>query len=327
MIQINTMCVKKFYFNSNSGQSIKEPFVHTYSIVARDPKTGEMGVGVQSHWFSVGSVVSWGESGIGVVATQSFVNKSFGIRGLELLKEGKPPQETLDILLSEDEGSDVRQVAILDSKGRVAVHTGKKCVTYAGHIKGDNFSAQANLMLSDKVWPAMAQTFEKHRDLPLPERIIRALEAAEAVGGDIRGKQSAALLIVGGEPAENKWDDPLIDLRVEDHKEPLKELSRLLKVFRSYEHMNNGDLAMEKGDIDKALEEYYAANKMFPDHLEMKYWTAINLANDQRLDEALPLFKEIFKQDNNWWVLTKRLPEVDLLNLEKEELDKILSLK
>ena len=303
------------------------PFVHTYSIVARDPNTGEMGVGVQSHYFSVGSIVSWGESGVGVVATQSFVNKSFGLRGLELLKQGKTPQEAVDILLSDDDGRDVRQISILDVTGRVATHTGSKCIKYAGHFKGDNFSVQANLMFSDKVWPKMAEAYEKHKTLPLPERIIRSMEAAETVGGDIRGKQSAALLIVRGDPVENKWEDPLIDIRVEDHNEPLKELDRLLKLWRAYNHLDKGDQEFEKGNINKAFEEYNTARKMFPDDLEMKYWTAVTLANNQKLDEALPLFKEIFQKDNNWRILTERLPEIDLLNVKKEELDKILSLK
>ncbi len=310
-----------------SNQSNKNIFAHTYSIVARDPKTGEMGVGVQSHWFSVGSVVSWGEAGVGVVATQSLVNKSFGLRGLDLLKQGKSPQEVIDKLLSDDEGRDVRQLAILDCQGRVATHTGSKCIKHAGHIIGDNVSVQANMMLSEKVWPTMAEAFKKFNNLPLPERIIKCLDAAESVGGDIRGKQSAALLIVAGEPTENKWEDPIIDLRVEDHNEPLKELNRLLKIFRAYEHMNNGDLAIEKGDMAKALEEYDAAQNMFPENLEMTYWTAISLANQNQLEEALALFKKVFKKDNNWRILTERLPHSELLNVNEKDLKKILSLK
>lgn len=309
------------------NQSNSKAFAHTYSIVARDPKTGEMGVGVQSHWFSVGSVVSWGEAGVGVVATQSLVNKSFGLRGLELLKQGKSPQEAIDILLSDDEGRDVRQVAILDTQGRVATHTGSKCIKQAGHIVGVNFSVQANLMLSDKVWPAMAEAYEKDNNMPLPERIIKSLEAAESVGGDIRGKQSAALLVVAGEPTEEKWEDPIIDLRVEDHKEPLKELNRILTVYRAYEHMNKGDLAIEKGDMDNAREEYDAAQKMFPENLEMTYWVAVSLANQKKIKEALVLFKNVFKKDENWRILTERLPDSELLNVSEEEMKKILSLK
>ena len=300
---------------------------HTYSIVARDPKTGEMGVGVQSHWFSVGSIVSWGEAGVGVVATQALVNKSFGLRGLELLKLGKSPQEVIDVLLSDDEGKEVRQVSILDINGRVATHTGKKCIKKAGHRVGDQFSVQANMMLSEEVWGTMANSYKKNKDLPLPERIVKTLEAAESVGGDIRGRQSSALIMVAGEKPENRWDDPLIDLRVEDYQQPLKELNRLLRVYRAYEHMNKGDLAIEKGDTIKALEEYEISQKMFPENLEMKYWTAISLANNNKLEKALVLFTDIFRKNNNWRILTERLPDSEILNLTKEELERILSLK
>jgi uncharacterized Ntn-hydrolase superfamily protein len=310
-------------YNDTNGNIL----AHTYSIVARDPETGLMGVGVQSHWFSVGSVVSWGEAGVGVVATQSLVNKSFGLRGLELLKKSKSPQEVIEILLSDDEGKDVRQVSILNNQGMVATHTGSKCIKHAGHIVGNNFSVQANMMLTDEVWSAMAKCFRNNKKLPLPERIIKTLEAAESVGGDIRGKQSAALLIIEGEAQENKWDDPLIDLRVEDHIEPLKEIDRLLKVWRAYEHMNNGDLALEKNDMNKALKEYNAAMEKFPENLEMKFWTAVSLANNKKLDEALVLFKEIFQKDNNWCLLTERLPESELLNIRDDELVRILSVK
>jgi uncharacterized Ntn-hydrolase superfamily protein len=299
---------------------------HTYSIVARDPKTGEMGVGVQSHYFSVGSIVSWGESGVGVVATQSLVNASFGLRGIELLKLGKSPKEALDFLISEDEGRDVRQVAILDAQGRVAAYTGSKCIIHAGHIEGKNFSVQANMMLTNKVWSVMAKSFESNVNLPLAERIVKTMEAAETVGGDIRGKQSAAILIVDGKEAKNKWEDKIIDLRVEDHEQPLKELSRLLKLHRAYKHMDKGDLAIEHDDMEKALKEYDSALNMFPENLEMKFWTAISLANNQKLKEASELFKPIFTIDNNWRLLTKRLPESGLLNLTKKELEDILSL-
>jgi len=304
----------------------KAPFAHTYSIVARDAKTGEMGVGVQSHYFSVGSVVSWGESGVGVVATQSLVNVSFGLRGLELLKQGKSPREALDMLLAADERSDVRQVAILDVQGRVAAHTGSKCIIHAGHIEGNNYSVQANMMLTDKVWSTMSKAFETHENLPLPERIVKTLASAESVGGDIRGKQSAALLIVAGKEAENKWEDKLIDLRVEDHGHPVEELSRLLKLYRAFKHMDEGDLAMEHNDMETALKEYDSALNIFPNNLEMKFWTAVTLANNQNISKALELFSEVFEKDNNWRLLAERLPKSDLLTISKEELEKILSI-
>jgi len=300
-----------------------EPFAHTYSIVAYDPETGDMGVAVQSHWFSVGTIVSWGEAGVGVIATQSFVNALFGPRGLELLKQGKSPQEVVDELIKSDGGRDFRQLAVLDSKGRAASYTGSKCIQPAGNIVGEHFSVQANLMLNDKVWPAMAESFKNSKG-PLAERMLEALEAAEKAGGDIRGKQSAALLVVRSKPTGNLWEDRLVDLRVDDHADPLVELRRLLMVHRAYEHMNNGDLAVEKNDMDKAMAEYSAAIKMFPDNLEMKYWTAVALANKGNISAALPMFKEIFSKDKNWKTLTPRLIPSGLLTVDEKTLSEIM---
>jgi uncharacterized Ntn-hydrolase superfamily protein len=280
-----------------------------------------MGVAVQSHWFSVGSIVSWGEAGVGVVATQSFVNPSFGILGLELLKAGKSPQEAVDNLISSDEGRDVRQLAILDSKGRTAVYTGKNCIPDAGDINKENYSVQANLMLNDKVWPAMSKAFEESTG-SLPERMITALEAAQNVGGDIRGKQSASMLVVKGVSTGKVWEDRTIDLRVEDHTEPIQELKRLLKVYRAYEHMNKGDLAIEKKDMELAMKEYSAAEEMFPENVEMKFWHAVSLANNNKLEEALPMLKDVFSKDMNWKTLIERLPKAGLLKVE--DLNKIL---
>ena len=215
----------------------------------------------------------------------------------------------------------------MDANGNVATHTGENCIKYAGHQQGDNYSVQANMMLTKDVWPAMAAAFEKSRKLPLAERVLIALEAGEEAGGDIRGRQSAALIVVKGKPEENPWDDPMIDLRVDDSEEPLVELKRLLKIYRAYEHMNKGDLAVEVGDMSLALQEYGKAESMFPENLEMQYWKAVALANNDRLEEALPIFKRIFREDENWRELTERLPEAGLLDLKKRELKKILKLK
>jgi len=312
---------------SSKAQSFFEnPFSHTYSIVARDYETGEMGAAVQSHWFSVGSVVIWGEAGVGAVATQSFVNVSFGVRGLDLLKSGLTPQQVVDSLLSADEGREFRQLAVIDGKNKPASFTGKNCIDEAGNIVGENFSVQANMMLNDKVWPAMEKAF-KEAEGPLAERMIAALEAAQNEGGDIRGKQSAAILVVKGKSTGKVWEDRLIDLRVEDNPNPVQELKRLLKVHRAYERMNAGDLAVEKGDMELAMKEYSAAEEMFPENLEMKYWHAVTLANIGKLDDALPLFKEVFSADENWRVLTSRLPKVNLLNVSEEQFKRILSVK
>ena len=299
------------------------PFAHTYSIVAFDEKAGDMGVAVQSHWFSVGTIVTWGEAGVGVVATQSFVNPAFGPGGLELLKKGKTPQEAVDELIKSDEGREFRQLAILDSKGRAASFTGKNCIQPAGNIVGKGFSVQANLMSNDRIWPAMEKAFINSKGA-LAERMLVALEAAENAGGDIRGKQSAALLVVRAKSTGKIWEDRLVDLRVDDNKAPLVELRRLLSIHRAYEHMNNGDLAVEKNDMDAAMKEYSSAMKMFPDNLEMKFWTAIALANKGNLKEALPMFREIFAKDKNWRDLTPRLLPNGLLKVTPDQLNEIL---
>lgn len=306
--------------------NFNQPFAHTYSIVARDENTGDLGVAVQSHWFSVGSIVSWAEAGVGAIATQSFVNVSFGPEGLRLLKEGKTATEVLEELIKGDEGRDFRQLAIIDAKGNVAAYTGSKCIEVAHHKIGKNYSVQANMMLNDKVVDAMANAFENSNG-PLAERLVAALKAAQEAGGDIRGQQSAALLVVRGTPTGKIWLDRMIDLRVEDHKEPVKELERLLKLYRAYEHMNNGDIAIEKGDEEGALREYGLACSMFPENLEMKYWYAVSLVNINKLEEAKPLFKEVFKKDKNWIELTRRIVKNGLLKADEKTLKEILSIR
>ena len=302
----------------------KQPLVHTFSIVARDEKTGEMAVGVQSHWFSVGTEVPWAEAGVGAVATQSFVDKSYGPKALALLKKGFTPQQALDSLTKADPGRDVRQVAIIDTKGNTAVHTGKNCIQVAKNINGYNFSVQSNMMLGDSVCEYMARSFSQTAAKPLAERILLALEAAQRAGGDIRGMQAAAIIVVPGKTTES-WNNHSVDLRVDDSPQPLKELRRLYNVQLAYQHMNNGDLAVEKNDMNLAMNEYNAAMKRFPANLEMQYWTAITLANNKQLDKALPMLKKIFTSDKNWKELTRRLPPVGLLTVAKEDLVKILA--
>jgi len=313
------------FFSILSAQTFyNEPFAHTYSIVARDTVTGEMGVAVQSHWYSVGTIVSWGEAGVGVIATQSFVNPSFGPRGLALLKQGLDAKQVLKLMIEADDGRDVRQLSVLDAKGNVATHTGKSCIDDAGHIVGNNYSVQANMMLNDKVWGAMSNSIENSSG-PLAERLMSALEAAEKAGGDIRGKQSAAILVVKPESSGQVWLDRKVDIRVDDHPEPLKELRRILKVHQAYEHMNNGDLAIEHNNMDLAMKEYSAAEKMFPENEEMKYWHAVTLANIGKVNESLPLFKQVFKKNKNWITLTPRLIKSNLLTVDENSLEKILA--
>ena len=298
--------------------------VHTYSIVARDPGTGELGVAVQSHWFSVGPIVAWAEAGVGAVATQSFVDPSYGKLGLDLMRAGKSAPDALKSLTAGDDGREVRQVAMIDAQGRVDAWTGKNDIQAAGHIVGKNYSVQANLMLSDKVWPAMSAAFENAKG-DLAERMLAALDAAQAEGGDIRGKQSAALIVVTGKPTGQAWKDRIFDLRVDDHPEPLMELRRLVKLQRAYNHMNAGDLAVEHKDNEGALREYGAAGKLVPDNAEMIYWHAIALVNMGRVDESLPLFRRVFAMDPNWATLTPRLPKSGLLPDDAKLIERILS--
>ena len=302
-----------------------EGFAHTYSIVALDHETGEMAVGVQSHWFSVGTIVAWGKSGVGVVATQSFVNPAYGPEGLQLMASGLEAGKALELLVLKDEGKDFRQVAFLDIHGNVGAHTGDKCIESAGHLTGENFSVQANMMLNDEVVPAMKKAFLEHAHLPLAERVLKTLLAAENAGGDIRGKQSAALIVVGPEKTEKVWADKMIDIRVDDHANPLEELERLLQVHRAYDHMNKGDLALEKNDMHTAMKEYHAAQILQPQNVEMKYWTAVTMANNGQLEASLPVFKEVFAVDGHWKELTKRLLKPGLLTVSEEELELILN--
>lgn len=298
--------------------------VHTFSIVARDPATGELGVAVQSHWFSVGPIVPWVEAGVGAVATQSFVDPSYGKNGLEMMRAGKSAPDTLKELLEKDEGRDVRQVAMIDAQGRVDAWTGKNDIQAAGHIVGKDFSVQANLMLNDKIWPAMARAFENTKG-DLADRMLAALDAAQAAGGDIRGRQSAAIIVVTGKPTGMAWKDRTFDLRVDDSPEPLVELRRLVKLQRAYNHMNAGDLAVEKKDNEGALREYGAAEKLVPDSAEMIYWHAVALVNMGRVEESLPLFRKVFAMDPNWITLTPRLPKSGLLPDDPKLIDRIVS--
>lgn len=302
------------------------PLAHTYSIVARDSSTGELAIGVQSHWFSVGTAVPWAKAGVGAVATQSFVDKSYGPKGLALLEQGFTAQQALDTLLKADVGRDVRQVAIVDSRGNVATHTGSKCIAYAAHITGNGFSVQSNMMLGNNVNKSMYAAYVKAAGKPIAERVLLAMEADEVAGGDIRGKQAAAIIVVKGDRNDEPWNDRTVDLRIDDHTVPLKELRRLYNVHLAYLHMNNGDLAVEKNDMQLAMQEYNAAMKMFPGNLEMQYWTAITLANNKQLSKAMPMLKKIFIADKNWKELTRRLPITGLLNVSAKELQAIMSL-
>jgi uncharacterized Ntn-hydrolase superfamily protein len=300
--------------------------VSTYSIVARDPATGELGVAVQSHWFSVGSVVPWAEAGVGAVATQSIVDPSYGPLGLALMRAGRSAPEALATLLAGDSGREVRQVGMVDAKGGVATHTGKLNIPEAGGQAGAGYVVQANLMEKRSVWPAMARAFEAAKG-DLAERMLAALDAAEAEGGDIRGRQSAALLVVKAQSSGRPWADRLFDLRVEDHPKPLEELRRLVRVQRAYNHMSAGDDCVALKDWACAEREYGRAESMEPQNAEMAFWHAVALASNGRLEAARPLFAKAFAADARWRELVRRLPGVEQLPKDPRLLEQILAIR
>jgi uncharacterized Ntn-hydrolase superfamily protein len=309
--------------SASSAMHVARP-VHTFSIVARDSVTGDLGVAVQSHWFSVGAHVVWAEAGVGAVATQSFTEVSYGPLGLALMKAGKTAEQALAALVAADPQESVRQVAMVDAKGRVAVHTGSKCIAAAGDHAGVQFSTQANLMEKNTVWDAMARAYEASKG-DLAERLLSALEAAQKEGGDIRGKQSAAILIVPGQSTGRPWADRTMDLRVEDSAEPIKELRRLVAMHRAYDRMDEGDREMALNHLDAALVAYGDAAKKLPDNPEVKYWAAVTLMTAGREKEALVYFKEVFAKNPKWVEVTRRLPASGLLPDDPKVIDKIIS--
>jgi len=298
--------------------------IHTFSIVARDPHTGQMGVAVQSHWFSVGSVVPWAEAGVGAIATQAMSEISYGPLGLELMRSGKTSTQALAALLAADEGRELRQVAMIDAGGRVTVHTGARCIADAGHVAGEGFSVQANMMLNPTIWPAMADAYRSAQG-DLAERMLAALEAAQAAGGDIRGRQSACILIVEAVSSGRPWLDTLMNLRVEDHPEPIQELRRLVKVQRAYQLMNLGDERLGKGLVSEALQAYGEAAELAPEIDELPFWHAVTLAELDQINEALPIFQQVFSANPNWALLVQRLPAAGLLRGDPQLMKKILS--
>jgi uncharacterized Ntn-hydrolase superfamily protein len=275
----------------------------TYSIVARDPLDGALGVAVQSHWFSVGSVVSWARPGVGAVATQANAEIAYGPRVLELIQRGASAQAALRQLLSEDASAATRQVAVVDHSGEVAVHTGEEAIAFAGHITGEAVSCQANIMADDRVWPAMIQAFQDTEGA-LTERLLAALDAAEAVGGDIRGRQSAAILVV---PAEgNSWET-VIDLRVEDHEDPLVELHRLVRLHDAYGLAAQADELIAQGRHDLAAEMFQQASALAPDNHELLFWAGLGAAQAGDVDTGVQRVQAAIARQAGWRELLPRL--------------------
>jgi uncharacterized Ntn-hydrolase superfamily protein len=298
--------------------------VNTYSIVAYDSTTGQFGAAVQSHWFKVADVI-WLEAGVGVVATQSLVDFAYGPLGLEMMKQGKSARQALDGLLASDPDSDVRQVAMIDNNGGVVVFTGERCIAEAGHQIGPGYSVQANLMRRSTVWGAMAEAYETTEG-DLAEKMMAALEAAEAEGGDIRGRQSAAMKVVAGKPTGQSWHDILIDIRVDDSPEPLGELRRLLNISRAYDFMNRGDELITEEKFDEANQSYSKAAELAPGNVEILYWQAVTLVTVGQMEPALPIFRRVFEADESWLELTPRLVKSGLLPDDKDIIKQIMEL-
>jgi len=283
----------------------------TYSIVARDARTGELGVAVQSSYFSVGTDVSWAMAGVGAIATQAIVEVAYGPKGLELLAGGASAQEALDELVAQDPLAALRQVGIVDAEGRAAAHTGSACVSACAHAVGDGYSVQGNMLASDAVWQAMGPAFETAEG-DLAERLMVVLEAAELAGGDVRGQQSAALLVVSGECPPNSWEGRSFDLHVEDHPRPLEELRRLLTLRRAYLLFKQARRTFIAGDLDRALEMVERARTLQPNDIQFSFWTGIALANNGRPEQARVWLAEAFRDSDVWRELGRRLCEAGL---------------
>lgn len=297
---------------------------HTYSIIALSDDHSEIGVAVQSHWFAVGAICPWITPGVGAITTQSMVEVSYGPKGLELLRKGNNAKQTLQLLLAPDTERELRQVAIIDVKGMIATHTGKRCIAEAGHRTGINYSVQANMMLNNTVWQAMASAFEQTSG-KLAHRLFAALEAAQREGGDIRGKQSAAIIVANNIRDDQPWSHFTTNLRVDDHPQPINELQRLLDLEQAYELMNLGDALIAKGDFVAAKDQYAKAAVLAPDNEELPFWEAVTLTEMGKIEQALPIFKNVFSINRNWILLVQRLPASGLLPQEPEIMEKILS--
>jgi len=298
------------------------PLAHTFSIVARDPATGELGVAVQSHYFSVGPVVPWAMAGVGAVATQSLVLVDYGPNGLELMKGGMSAQQALDSLLKADAHNEGRQVAMIDAKGNVAAYTGKNCIPDAGHKTGTNYSVQANLMSNANVWPAMSAAFEKAQG-DLAERMLQALEAGQKAGGDIRAMQSAAILVVKAQSTGKPWKDWVYNLRVEDSNEPIKELRRLVRLQRAYNLNTQGDDYIAEQKTAEAMKAYEDSYKLAPEVVELQFWAALTMYTNGREAEGLKAFREVFSHERLWADLIPRLAQVGLFPNDPKKIEEV----
>jgi uncharacterized Ntn-hydrolase superfamily protein len=275
----------------------------TYSIVALDPATGELGAAVQSHWFSVGSLCTWARPGIGAVATQSVVEPAHGPHALDRIADGANAHDALAELIAADPLGAVRQVGVVDAASNVAVHTGPDCIPCAGDALGPHWSCQANMMARDTVPAAMSAAFG-NAEGELADRLMAALRAAEGEGGDVRGRQSAAMIVV---PAEGEPWRARVDLRVEDHEDPLGELQRLVSLQRAYELAGRGDELMASDQAVEAGALYRRAAELAPDSDELLFWAGLALAQSGDLDAGVDAVRRAIAVHGGWATLLERL--------------------
>jgi uncharacterized Ntn-hydrolase superfamily protein len=296
----------------------------TYSIVARDPQTGALGVAVQSHYFSVGPVVPWAEAGVGAVATQAHGERSYGALGVQLMRTGMHADQALAALLTADRGAARRPVAMVDAHGHAAAHTGELCIAHAGHRIAENVSVQANMMERDTVPDAMLAAYESATG-DLAERLLAALDAAEAEGGDIRGRQSAAILVVTGERSGAPWEGREMELRVEDHPEPLVELRRLVTLHRAYKLQGEAEEAVATGGMEAGAKKIAQAFRLAPGNPEIAFWAAIGAAAGGQIDVARTLLAQAADVEPRWRDLVRRLPATGLYSLNDETIEALLA--
>ncbi|HLH44096.1 MAG TPA: DUF1028 domain-containing protein [Bryobacteraceae bacterium] len=296
----------------------------TYSIIARDPDSGELGIALQSRFFAVGRTVPWIEAGVGVVASQSFANPVYGYQTLRLLRAGQDPQAILDQLLRDDPDAATRQVAILDSQGRIAVHTGARCVSAAGHMIGSDCCAQANMMARDTVWRAMVHAYENARG-PMADRLLAALEAAEREGGDVRGKQAASLIVVSGKPSGVPELDRLVDLRVDDHPEPVAEVKRLLNYSRAHQRAGQAIDKLLANDLRGATMDLDSCCAAYPNEPEFLFRRALALLVQGRIDESLESLGRAHSVHPGWSELLLRFADAGVIPVACERLEPLVA--
>lgn len=296
----------------------------TYSIVARDESAGELGIAVQSRYFGAGRIVPWIESGVGVIASQAFSNPVYGYEGLRLLREGTTPESVLEKLLGDDPGAATRQVAILDSNGLIAAHTGSGCVAAAGHAIGASCCAQANMMKRDTVWGSMVHTFE-NTEGDLSNRLLKALEAAENEGGDLRGRQAAALIVVKGALSSQRESDRVVDVRVDDHPDPVSEIRRLLSYARAHARAERGVQKILANDPSGALADLDACCLDYPNEPEFLFRRAVIMLALGRVEEAREVLRQVQDINSGWIELLLRFADSGVIPVSRGMLEPLVA--